>query len=72
MVSSSLQEVVFSGVRFAVESTASLIFSTNASTEFTGIDNLVSSFCGLGVVPAVRVSCVIPLGCVLQCALGAR
>ena len=37
----TLQSVVFSGVRFEVESAASLVFSTDAPTEFTGINDLV-------------------------------
>lgn len=36
-----LQAVVFRGVRFEVESAASLVFSTDAPTEFTGINDLV-------------------------------
>lgn len=36
-----LKAVVFSGVRFEVESAASLVFNTDAPTEFTGINDLV-------------------------------
>lgn len=35
------QAVVFSGVRFEVEGSASLIFGTDSPAEFTGIDGLV-------------------------------
>ncbi|CAM9899850.1 unnamed protein product [Pylaiella littoralis] len=43
------QAVVFSGVRFEVESLASLVFSTDAPAEFTGIDHLEANGGVLGV-----------------------